>query len=277
MRKLGLYFTAVLPFFAAILIQYIVINILAFVYRFYVGFRVGVNQSADGVAGEGITQAVDLAMSQETLFLLSVLGVIACGVVFFFWFRFETIGEIRGSYKEVLTLKYISLFAVLGIGCQLFFSGVMIFLTPFFVEIFTDYSEVLQTLTSGNSFVVLIMSLIAPITEELIFRGVILHMANRYVSFLGANILQAILFGIYHENVVQGVYAALLGFLLGMMYRKFKSIFAPILLHTFINMSSFLLYLFPENTSSYLVIVAAGMISITIALHFIKPFRTFND
>jgi membrane protease YdiL (CAAX protease family) len=252
MRRFGMFVLAVLPLLAAVLIQNIAVNSIVSAYIFITGNDV----------------------SQELMYLFYVIGILICGGVFYFWYRREIQGELRGSLREVFTIKNISLFAVLGIGCQFFFSGVLSLLTPFFIDVFSDYSEVLGALTSGNRVVVLLlMVVIAPVAEELIFRGVILHMANRYVTFIGANILQAVLFGIYHDNVVQGIYAALLGFLLGMVYYKFKTIFASILLHMMINTSSFLLYLLPDTTVSYVVTAITGAVCAAAALAVIKPLR----
>lgn len=249
MRRFIKFLSAVLPFLAAEAIQYIVVNCLILINAF--------------------------ELTEQVIYLYSVIGIAISGIVFFFWYRTEKIGEARGSIKEIFTVKNIGLFAFLGIGCQMFFSALMTVITPYFLEIFTDYAKVINSITSGSDMVVLLLVLfIAPVTEELIFRGVILHMANRYVTFLGANILQALLFGIYHGNIVQGIYAALLGFLLGSIYYKYQSILAPIVLHIIINASAFLTYLFPDNSAFYVVVMAAGGILLILALMLLQPTKS---
>jgi membrane protease YdiL (CAAX protease family) len=137
----------------------------------------------------------------------------------------------------------------------------------FFTRLFEDYAKQLESLTSGNEIVVLsLMILIAPVTEELIFRGIILHKAERAVPFIGANLLQAMLFGIYHMNIVQGIYAAFIGFVLGLVYHKFKTIFAPMLLHMMINTSSLILQFVPDNYYAYCIIAVLGAILLFMAL-----------
>lgn len=78
------------------------------------------------------------------------------------------------------------------------------------------------------------------------------------LPFLGANILQALFFGIYHGNIIQGIYATIIGFLLGLLYRRFNSIYASILLHMMINTSIVLVMLFPGSTTSYVVMTVIG-------------------
>ena len=50
------------------------------------------------------------------------------------------------------------------------------------------------------------------------------------------NLLQAVLFGIFHQNLIQGVYAALLGFLLGYLAWRYDSLLVPIFMHFLYNL-----------------------------------------
>jgi membrane protease YdiL (CAAX protease family) len=248
------YFEGVVPFFAMIVIQTFIVYSLNIYYTAY-------------------TQAISEEVSQNIIYLISILGVFASGIVFFFWYRQEIRREVRGNLRDLFAWKNIILFVFLGIGCQYFFSGFMSLIQPLFVKIFDDYSQQVDRLTSGNGILVLLLAIIvAPIAEELVFRGVILHKTLRVMPFLGANLLQALLFGIYHWNFVQGVYAALIGFLLGLIYYKFKTIVAPIILHMLINASAFLAMLFPNTTSSYLIMTVVGGIFIFITILLIKPY-----
>lgn len=269
MKKLLRYFYGILPFFAAEAIQVAVVNIIYTAFVFLAGFRSGSNPFLS-VAADTAEQIV----GHDTEYMISVFGVLVCGAVFYFWYHNEVLGEVRGDLKQLLTAKNIGLFLLLGIGCQFFSSGIMSMLQQYLKESFTDYAKQVQELTSGNDIVVLLLMLvIAPVTEELVFRGVILHKTGREIPFLGANILQALLFGIYHWNIIQGVYAAVIGFLFGVVYRKYRTILAPILLHMIINASSFLILILPEGKPGYMFITVAGGTSILLSLFFIKPLR----
>lgn len=78
--------------------------------------------------------------------------------------------------------------------------------------------------------------LLAPFSEELIFRGVTLRQAKKALPFWAANLLQAILFGIFHLNMIQGIYAFCLALLLGYICEKSGSIYNSILLHLLFNL-----------------------------------------
>lgn len=248
MKRFIRFLIVLIPFFAAETIQYCLYSMLSLTNHF-----------------------VD--MSDELIYMLSSLVIAFCGIIYYFWYRFEIRGEARGRLKSLLSVKYITLFLLLGIGSQFCISAVMTLLQHLFIKAFSNYSEVLQNLTSGNEIMVLLLTvLIAPVTEELIFRGVTLHLANRFFPFWIANILQAFLFGVYHGNVIQGIYAMLLGLLLGVAYFKFKMIFAPILLHMIINASAFLVGVIPgASTLAYITITISGGISVLAALLLMKP------
>jgi len=100
----------------------------------------------------------------------------------------------------------------------------------------------------GNFVIVFItVGIMAPIIEEIIFRGLVLNELKKVVPACPAIILQAIIFGIYHMNPLQGVYASLLGIVLGIAAEKTGSIWTPILIHISFNSISTLLSKMPVD------------------------------
>lgn len=208
----------------------------------------------------------------DMLYILSASISAICGMVFFIWYRYEVSGKNTGSVRAFLTVKYIPLLLLLGVGCQFFFSGFMALIRPFFSRVFDEYSKLLQQLTDANFAVVLLfMIIIAPLSEELIFRAVILGRAKRLYGFKYANILQAILFGVYHGNLVQGIYAALIGLILGAVSFRFQTVYASIALHMIINASSLLMALIPDKLISYIAVTISGAILMVASMNMIMP------
>ena len=80
-----------------------------------------------------------------------------------------------------------------------------------------------------------------PVIEELIFRLLIMGISLRFMKFIAANTLQALIFGIYHGNVIQGVYAFLLGLFIGELKNITQTIFACIGFHCIFNITGLLL------------------------------------
>ena len=77
--------------------------------------------------------------------------------------------------------------------------------------------------------------IIAPIFEELMFRGVIINKLHDYGD-TAAIVTSAILFGLFHGNFSQCFYATALGLILGYLRVRSGSIKYSILLHMCINL-----------------------------------------
>lgn len=80
-----------------------------------------------------------------------------------------------------------------------------------------------------------IVGIIGPIVEELMFRKLLIDRLHRYGEAI-AVFLPAVMFGLFHGNLYQFFYAALLGIALSYIYVKSGKIIYPILLHIFINL-----------------------------------------
>lgn len=88
---------------------------------------------------------------------------------------------------------------------------------------------------------VICLGVIIPISEELIFRGLLFKRCRELMGFLPAAAGISILFGFTHGNLVQLLYAIGLGMLLAYVYEKYGSLRAAVLLHITANMTSLIL------------------------------------
>ena len=105
------------------------------------------------------------------------------------------------------------------------------------------YSEAYQKaaeLLYSPPFVVQILyaGILMPVLEELVFRLAIFRLSRRWIAFPWAMLISAVLFGLYHGNLVQFIYATLCGLLLAYLYETFGSIVAPILAHMVMNITA---------------------------------------
>ena len=104
------------------------------------------------------------------------------------------------------------------------------------IDRLTGGSDELSVLYGGNIFVeILMIGIIAPIGEELAFRGLAYRRMRDYMPAWLSIILSSVIFGVYHGNLIQGIYAFILGLVLAYVYEKFKNILAPILVHAAAN------------------------------------------
>lgn len=106
-------------------------------------------------------------------------------------------------------------------------------------HIFTGYEEVAQTLYSPPLIQqLLFVGLVIPLTEELIFRGQAFALLRDRLPWLPAALLSALLFGIFHGNVTQGIYGFLLGMILAWLYEVSGGLLMPYLFHSAANITS---------------------------------------
>ena len=100
-------------------------------------------------------------------------------------------------------------------------------------DLFTGYSEVSEQAFSGQpvGFMILVVGIIGPICEELMFRGIVFHRLKDWVKPQAAIVISALLFGIYHGNVVQFFYATCMGVMLAIIYDKTGTLWISIVAH----------------------------------------------
>lgn len=91
------------------------------------------------------------------------------------------------------------------------------------------------TINSDTISMFLYIGLIAPVTEEILFRGLILRTLEPYGKHF-AVLLSAFLFGIFHGNVVQTPYAFVVGLVLGYTAMEYNILWAMVL-HMFNNLT----------------------------------------
>lgn len=77
-----------------------------------------------------------------------------------------------------------------------------------------------------------------PISEELLFRGIVFKRLREFVSFRRAVVFSAFVFAMIHSSFLQMVYAFVLAWLLAYAYEKYGSFKAPVVLHISVNLVS---------------------------------------
>lgn len=105
-------------------------------------------------------------------------------------------------------------------------------------HVFPGYAESAAGAFEGQNPLLLIAAtvLIGPMAEELIFRGMIYRRAENYFHTGWAVGISSALFGLYHGNVIQFLYAAVLGILLAVIYEESRTLLAPVLAHMAVNL-----------------------------------------
>ena len=166
-----------------------------------------------------------------------VLGV--GSTLFIFYYAYRKAGV---PLKELFPLKYFNAFILLPI--IVFFWAAQNLITEvnatfdkvlpppsWFWELF---NKVLES-DYGIYGAILKVAIVAPIIEEMIFRGVIMHGLMRNYSKFTAVFVSALMFALFHLNPWQFPATFILGILLGILMVRTNNIFLCILGHSINN------------------------------------------
>ena len=119
----------------------------------------------------------------------------------------------------------------------------------------------------GNNFILdlLVAGIFAAALEEIIFRGIVLKRLNEIIKRRHiAVFLQALMFGVIHFSLVQGIYAFFLGIFIGYIYLWFDSIWYAIIIHFAYNATNVLLpYIFGDTeVNLYYFLISSALVFI---------------
>lgn len=82
------------------------------------------------------------------------------------------------------------------------------------------------------------LCVLAPFTEEILFRGVVQNAYERKFGFF-AIVLSSMLFAFTHADILACINAFFVGLLVGYLYLKTRSIWCPIIFHAVFNLLAF--------------------------------------
>lgn len=158
------------------------------------------------------------------------------------------------SHKSLELLKSKTIFSLIAVGAGYSLITTMSLNILYFLNSkwMLEYGKHFSELIGDGTFFekIILVCFIAPVIEEILFRGTVFRILKRYLPLLWANLIQALLFAISHNNIVQGIYVFLLGLIVGYVYTKYETVFATILIHMSYNIIG---YLFPKILTIYLL------------------------
>lgn len=229
---------------------------------------VGIGVATQQLAGEELLNYVAEESTKYAGMMISFYHVIAL-IGFGLWYYFGCGKPKAANPSKVFNGRNIGVTVIISIALCFIAQGVVILLGYIMPNAMADYVQLIEQAGFGvDVFTIIASVLLAPIGEELLCRGLVYHyakkvvadMPNRRVAFWIANAIQALMFGIMHANLVQGIYAFFLGLGLGWLRERYNSLYPAMLSHAIINaLSTFVLGYIMVNVPE----------TITVALLFI--------
>jgi membrane protease YdiL (CAAX protease family) len=220
-----------------------------------------------GIANFGnLNEAQFNAAILKNAFTLTAAAAIVTFGIYVLMFRKKEINLFHRCKLKKINFKNSSLIALSSFGLALF-SGSLV---NILIDIFPSYNEASAAIESNMGSVLGIVSvvLVIPIFEEVLFRGLIYNELKTHLNIVIAIILQSLIFAIAHGNMLQGIYAFIMGAVVAIIYDKTGSIFAPILFHVTYNLlGSIILPIILSGVDGYYItFLIVGAIITTLAL-----------
>lgn len=172
---------------------------------------------------------------------------------------------------KALPLKKVVMLIFAGLSLVSLNALTVVGISMLFPDAYDLHVENMMGLTSSGGWLMVVsVGLAAPFIEEIMFRGLITNELDRVMSYKWIIFVQALLFGIYHMNIVQGIYTFILAIFMGYALHWTGSIWAPLIIHIVNNMSSVIMSEFVDSTSD-IVNIGFG-IWILASLFFVLPY-----
>lgn len=230
MKKVGEFFACFLPLLGFLAIQVGVAMIG--------GIVKGVSLAMQGVTSQDALE--EALLGSDYLMEITIASQLVCFIIFLIFYRVIFKIKKPESPAKVFSATSPLLIIVLFVAVEAITSSILIKVSVLIPDLMQQYAEMIEK--SGLADMTVLSTIatlvLAPLGEELAFRGMTLNLAGKFTKkFWIANIIQAAMFGIAHMNIVQGTYAFVLGLVLGFIYKKYNSLYATMIAHLAFNFS----------------------------------------
>lgn len=207
----------------------------------------------------------------ENYMLCKIIGSLLALHVMYADYKHDLIVTGRYKVKEIFTKdKWINIGWVILI--TLFLSVALnniISMSPL-VEISEEYQNANAAFYGTNIGLELLgAALITPILEEVVHRGVVYGRLRRMMGFIPSVIISALIFAILHFNIVQFIYAFLLGIIFALFVEKSGRLYPAVIAHVVANAlavirteTGFLLGTVDGSVSAWLISVGCLLIGL---------------
>ena len=237
------------------------------------------------LAGDGVLLALNLLTGRDYYYDLAVLltgitGLLSMIPCLWFYRRDQARREYGGliSSPPGISINLKEAVLLLGMGAALSQIGNVVAGVLQIVFDATEYQDMVSGITGDKSLLFLIfwMGIVAPVAEEMVFRWLIYLRIRDNLGIWASAVLSAALFGLYHGNLVQGIYAALLGVFIAYFLEMSGNLFSCILLHIGANVWSLLI---SEYGQAIIRSLGQGYLWVYVILFilFIKGFIYFHN
>lgn len=150
------------------------------------------------------------------------------------------VGRLPSNFPWLPTVGIVIAILLFSLGSGQLFFYTLSFSNPLLVEsllkqkTFLYGSETFAPLLH-NLLTIIAVLLVAPITEELLFRGILLHRWTVKWGVTPALLISSLLFGVLHANIIG---LSVFGVMMGLLYIKTRTLVVPMICHFLNNLTA---------------------------------------
>lgn len=178
-------------------------------------------------------QAVTEKVQQMTEVNASYITVVSAVMAVIFFGRMY-LRERNSFLKE--NNKEINIFVMIAFGVMLSMAAGSILSAMNIDNIYGSYEKTSSLLLNGNIvYRLFALGVITPAAEEIIFRGLVFNRVKKQYGSLYGIVVSSLMFGVFHFNLVQGLYAFIIGMAFAYCYELTGDLKVPVYMHMSIN------------------------------------------
>lgn len=223
------------------------------------GYRKGAGAAAGKLTWQGLFYAAApaflyTALTNAVHSLLAASGKFTSGIrmqaiavsvclLFFIWYAFRVRLTVRDRDRETGVYRYPAAFCyvVAVVMCAVVNNYLFSMIMSVVRNFSSGYFEVVKVFYTKDLWMeIFTLCIIGPMAEELVYRGFVYRRLRERGSQAAAAVWSALLFGLMHFNLVQGVYAFVLGILLAHIVERTGGLAAAAAAHMAANLVSVL-------------------------------------
>lgn len=235
------------------------------------------------------TTGIESSQISNNIWFTSVFQLVNAGLLIGLFFTYNKINKIsfsainlkfKMSWHTYLVIVAIAIIVLFGV--QYFISAVDKLLEVIGFPLENSSPDSAESLTNPKSFGIFILSvfitaLLPSITEELLFRGIILNGFRKRYNDICSIFMSALMFALMHQNLQQLIYPFLLGSVMAWIVLRTGSLFSSMIVH-FINNFLVILFAYLKNVANFSLalpntwwfyLIAVILLLLTVAIIFL--------
>ena len=129
--------------------------------------------------------------------------------------------------QKKMKLEYFAVFAIILFGCQFIFTQSAQLFEFFLNQIGLSTKGAIESATSADDSFMLVIyaAFVGPFVEELLIRGGVVYRLKHYGKIFSI-LISAMAFGLFHMNLIQGVFAFFVGILFAYIALEYSFLWA---------------------------------------------------